>query len=98
MSCRIRRAREVPLIPAVDRELSRRTRYGTESTKRAITLLVSGVIFAALLGLAQPVKAEAPDKLPAQVNDEVYAELLGFGQPNAALEPQAIAAAQPTSL
>jgi DmsE family decaheme c-type cytochrome len=60
MSCKIRRALDAPLIPAADRETSRRTRRATESCKRSIALLVSGVVLGALLGFAQPAGAGEP--------------------------------------
>ena len=77
MSCKIRRALDAPLIPAADRETPRRTGRATESCKRSIALLVSGVVLGALLGFAQPVGAGEP----ASAADD-YATLRDFAQPN----------------
>ncbi|MGO9005893.1 MAG: DmsE family decaheme c-type cytochrome [Beijerinckiaceae bacterium] len=77
MSCKNRSALDVLLVPPADRKISQRTWGATESSKRPMALLVSGVIFGALLGFAQPVKAETPDRLPA-VNSDVYSTLADF--------------------
>jgi DmsE family decaheme c-type cytochrome len=95
MSCKIRSALDVLLIPAADRKISRRTWCATESSKRPIALLVSGVIFGALLGFAQPARAETPDRLPAQLNGDVYSTLVDYVQSKDAAGPMLAAADLP---
>jgi DmsE family decaheme c-type cytochrome len=90
MRCKIRNARA---IPAADRKMGRRTWLANESSKGPIALFLSGVIFAALLGLAQPGAAGQS----ASATDD-YSVLRDFVQSTDAAEPDpavAVAAKAP---
>jgi DmsE family decaheme c-type cytochrome len=88
MSCKIRNARA---IPAADRKVGRRTWLANESSKGPIALFLSGVIFAALLGLAQPAAAGQS----ASATDD-YSVLRDFVQSTDAAAPgPAVAARSP---
>jgi DmsE family decaheme c-type cytochrome len=78
---------------ATERKPNRRLWRGTEATKKPITLLMSGAIFAALLGFAQPVRAEGPDSQLSQLNDAAYSQLRDFVQSLDAKAPAPVAAA-----
>ncbi len=88
MRCKIRNAWA---IPAADWKIGRRTWLANESSKGPIALFLSGVIFAALLGLAQPVAAGQS----ASATDD-YSALRDFVQSTDAAEPDpAVAARSP---
>ena len=88
MICKILRALELPGA-AAERQPARRMSCGAEVTKRPITLLMSGAIFAALLGFAQPVRAEGPDSQLGRLNDSAYSQLRDFVQSLDAQAPTA---------
>ena len=89
MSCKIRSALDVQAIPAADRKIGRRAWLGNASSKRAAALLVSGVIFGALLGFAQPGMAGEP----ASATDD-YSVLRDFVQSKDAAAPMLVADGQ----
>jgi DmsE family decaheme c-type cytochrome len=96
MSCKISKILDLPLIPAADRKIHQRTRRGTGSTGRPITLIVSGVVFGALLGFAQPVRAQTPNSVPEPSKGDVYSALVDFGQVSKTTEPTLVVAAATT--
>ena len=69
-------------MPAVDPKTLPRPRWANGSSKRSLALLVSGVIFGALLGFAQPSAADD------------YSVLRDFAQSNATAAPITAAAGQ----
>ena len=58
MNCKIRTALDVLATPAADAKTLPRPRWANAPSKRSIALLVSGAIFGALLGFAQPSAAD----------------------------------------
>ena len=89
MSCKIRSALDVLAMPAADRKTRHGAWRGSESSRRPIALLVSGVIFGALLSFAQPgVAGEA-----ASATDD-YSVLSNFVQSRDAAAPSLAAADQ----
>jgi len=87
MSCKIRSALDASAIPAADRKMGRRAWLRKAPSKGSVALLVSGVIFGALLGFAQPgVAGEA-----ASASDD-YAVLRDFVQSKDAAAPMLVAA------
>ena len=89
MSCKIRSALDVQANPAADRKIGRRAWLGNASSKRSAALLVSGVIFGALLGFAQPGMAGEP----ASAADD-YSVLRDFVQSKDAAAPMLVADGQ----
>jgi DmsE family decaheme c-type cytochrome len=89
MNGKIRNALDARAIPAADRKMGRRPSPESGSSKGPIALFLSGVIFAALLGLAQPGAAGQS----ASVADD-YSVLRDFVQSKDAAEPTPVAAEQ----
>ena len=92
MSCKIRRTLELPSVPAADRKMHQRTRPGIESTGRPIALVVSSVIFGALLGFAQPASADALNGQAALANQDAYSALVSYAQSIGTTQPKLTAA------